>query len=77
MPLFDKGELLKCVKMLAVKDKSWYALKENQMDHQIYIRLCQISTDHHIGVKSPLSTKLFAILSPNSLKIKPKKLVCN
>jgi len=77
MPLFDKDELLKCIKMLVAKEKSWYKFKDGQLDHQIYIRVCQISTDHHIGVKSPLSTKLFVILSPNSLKIKPKKLVCN
>jgi branched-subunit amino acid aminotransferase/4-amino-4-deoxychorismate lyase len=74
MPLFDTTELLGCIKQLVNLDKSWYP----DLDYptQLYIRLCHISTDDQLGVKTPKKTKLFSILNPVHMKTKDLKIKC-
>jgi branched-chain amino acid aminotransferase len=74
MPLFNKDELLACLKKLVQIDQSWYPNNENM--NQLYIRLCHISTDKILGVKSPDNTKLFAMLTPNTLRMKNRRVKC-
>ena len=62
MPLFDTNELLGCVKELALIDKNWFPNFEDP--GQLYMRIAHISTDGMMGVKTPSSTKIFAMLNP-------------
>lgn len=74
MPVFDTNELLGCIKKLVTLDESWYP--NVTFPTQLYIRLCHISTDAQLGVKTPKNTKIFAILNPANLKAKTLKLKC-
>lgn len=67
MPTFDQKELLECLKKLVTIDKDWYP-KTPEANTQVYIRLCHISTDDTLGVKTPKKTKIFCILNPSILK---------
>lgn len=74
MPLFDKEQLLECIKELVKVDKDWY--KDGSNKNQVYIRLCHISTDEVLGVKAPAKTTLFVFLNPNTMKFKNRKVKC-
>ena len=66
MPLFDKGELLECLKALANIDKEWiHCLNEPD---QLYTRMVHFSTDMTLGVATPRATKIVAIMNPIAVK---------
>ena len=75
MPTFDGKELYNCLKKLVEVDKSWYDFPEGKRN-LMYIRLCHISTDEILGVRSPRKTKLFAIMTPNPIVLKDRKVKC-
>lgn len=75
MPLFDPNELLKCVRELALIDKSWMPNLEDP--GQLFMRMSHISTDGIMGVKTPSNTKIFAILNPTTLKHKTLRVKCS
>jgi branched-chain amino acid aminotransferase len=66
MPLFSSRELLGCLDNLVEMDKDWFP--ETEDPGQLYVRFNHISTDSTLGVKSPASTKLIAILNPTTLR---------
>ena len=39
----------------------------------MYIRFCHIAMDDALGVRSPKKTKLFAMMNPNTMKMKDRK----
>lgn len=75
MPSFEPKELLPCLKKLVMIDQDWFP----DLDHpsQLYVRLCHISTDEVLGVKTPKKTRLFAIINPTTLRPKTLKLKCS
>ena len=75
MPLFDSNELLGCIKELANLDKEWMPSFDDS--GQLYLRMAHISTEAVMGVKTPSSTKLFAILNPTTLKHKNLAIKCS
>jgi branched-subunit amino acid aminotransferase/4-amino-4-deoxychorismate lyase len=76
MPLFDTNELLGCVKRLTHIDEEWLP-KKNLGENQLYVRFNHFSTDPTLGVKTPHSTKIIAILNPTSLKHKNLSVKCS
>ena len=62
MPLFDKEELLECIKSLAQLDKSW--LTYIQEPDQFYCRMVHFSTDDTLGVRTAQKTKILVMLNP-------------
>lgn len=75
MPLFDMHELLGCIKHLAHIDKSWFPNFDEP--GQMYTRFCHISTDKTLGVRTPSSTRIFAMLNPTLLKNKNLSVKCS
>jgi len=49
MPVFDKDELMNCVRQLLLLDKGWILQQEAS---QLYTRICHISTDKTLGVRT-------------------------
>ena len=76
MPLFDTSELLGCIKQLVNFDRDWFPNMPNDEPSQLYGRLSHISTDSVMGVRTPASTKLFAILNPTTLRHKNLSVKC-
>ena len=74
LPGFDKNELAACVKKLNEVDQDWYIKSDHPS--QMYTRLCHFSTDNTLGIKTANSSKLMAILSPNTLRYKERKVKC-
>ena len=56
-------------------DKEWFPHLDDP--GQLYLRLCHISTDPVMGVKTPSSTKMFAMLNPTTLRTKNLSLKCS
>jgi len=75
MPLFDFHELLGCMKHLIAIDEGWFPNCDEP--GQIYTRFCHISTDKTLGVRTPSSTKLYAILNPTLLKNRNLTVKCS
>lgn len=76
MPLFDQSELFNCVKQLVKIDADWWPAFED-FNSQYYVRFCHISTDPVLGVRTPVATKLYAILSPTVLRQKNLQVKCS
>ena len=68
MPLFDTNELLNCFKRLTAIDKDWFPPQDKY--NQFYLRMCHISTDPVMGVRTPAATRVFAMLNPTTLRHK-------
>lgn len=75
MPLFDKNELLGCIKELVLLDKEW--MYANDEPDQFYTRMVHFSTDKTLGVRTPHATKMLAMINPVMLKAKPISLKCS
>lgn len=75
MPLFDPNELYQCIKHLVKIDKQWFPFLSDP--GQLYLRLCHISTDEVMGVKTPSSSKIFGMLNPTTLRSKNLALKCS
>ena len=75
MPTFDTEELLNCIKSLVHIDQSWFP-EINADPSQLYVRVNHVSVDPTLGVKTPQFTKLYAILSPTTIKNKSLKVKC-
>jgi branched-chain amino acid aminotransferase len=75
LPLFDKNELLSCVKDLVLLDKDW--LKQNDDPDQFYTRMVHFATDKTLGVRTPHATKILAMVNPVMLKSKDVTLKCS
>lgn len=76
MPTFDTNELLGCLKKLVAVDKSWFPNLPNETPGQMYVRMCHISTDEVLGVRTARKTKVYAIMNPTTLKPKTLRLKC-
>ncbi|XP_032288539.1 branched-chain-amino-acid aminotransferase, cytosolic isoform X1 [Phoca vitulina] len=61
LPVFDKEELLECVKQLVKLDQEWVPYSTSA---SLYIRPTFIGTEPSLGVKKPTKALLFVILSP-------------
>jgi len=75
MPIFDSKELLNCMKHLVNVDLDW--MPEMEDPGQLYVRLNHISTDKRLGVTTPMTTKLIAILNPTTLRHKNISVKCS
>ena len=67
--------MFKCISKLVKIDKHWFPRLNDP--GQFYMRLSHISTDEVMGVKTPSSTKIFAMLNPTTLKHKNLALKCS
>ena len=56
-------------------DKNWFPNLEDP--GQFYMRIAHISTDRMMGVKTPNSTKIFAMLNPTTLRHKSLSVKCS
>lgn len=56
-------------------DKAWFPFLNDP--GQLYLRLCHISTDEVMGVKTPSSSKIFGMLNPTTLRSKNLALKCS
>ncbi|XP_034502437.1 branched-chain-amino-acid aminotransferase, cytosolic isoform X2 [Ailuropoda melanoleuca] len=61
LPVFDKEELLECIKQLVKLDQEWVPYSTSA---SLYIRPTFIGTEPSLGVKKPTKALLFVILSP-------------
>lgn len=61
LPTFDPEEMIKCLKRLIQIDRDWIP---HTTSSSLYIRPTFIATDPSLGVASPNSALLYAILSP-------------
>lgn len=75
MPVFDKGELLDCIKELVILDKEW--MYANDEPDQFYTRMVHFATDKTLGVRTPHATRLLAMINPVMLNAKPITLKCS
>lgn len=76
MPLFDTSELYNCLRSLIDLEQSWFPDTVVRQS-QLYVRLCHISMDPVMGVKSPAKTKVYAIVSPTKLNNKKLAVKCS
>jgi branched-chain amino acid aminotransferase len=58
-------------------DKDWFPDLDVSDPGQLYLRMCHISTDEVMGVKTPSATKIFAMLNPTHLKTRNLSLKCS
>lgn len=77
MPLFDTEELYNCLRHLIDLEKGWFPDTHEDKISQLYVRLCHISMDPVMGVKSPDKTKVYAIVSPTRLSQKRLSVKCS
>uniref|UniRef100_A0A8C7A7B5 Branched-chain-amino-acid aminotransferase n=2 Tax=Neovison vison TaxID=452646 RepID=A0A8C7A7B5_NEOVI len=61
LPVFDKEELLECIKELVKLDQEWVPYSTSA---SLYIRPTFIGTEPSLGVKKPTKALIFVILSP-------------
>ncbi|KAF3846154.1 hypothetical protein F7725_003232 [Dissostichus mawsoni] len=61
LPLFDKGELLECIKKLVEVDQEWVPFSQ---DTSLYIRPTFIGIEPSLGVSRPGEAMLFVIVGP-------------
>ncbi|KAL3053504.1 hypothetical protein OYC64_005941 [Pagothenia borchgrevinki] len=61
LPLFDKGELLECIKKLVEVDQEWVPFSQ---DASLYIRPTFIGIEPSLGVSRPGEAMLFVIVGP-------------
>lgn len=61
LPLFDKAELLECIKKLVEIDQDWVPFSQNA---SLYIRPTFIGTEPSLGVSPPGRAMLFVIVGP-------------
>uniref|UniRef100_A0AAX7VGJ8 Branched-chain-amino-acid aminotransferase n=1 Tax=Astatotilapia calliptera TaxID=8154 RepID=A0AAX7VGJ8_ASTCA len=61
LPLFDKGELLECIKKLVEIDQEWVPYSQ---DASLYIRPTYIGTEPSLGVSRPGKAMIFVIIGP-------------
>lgn len=61
LPLFDKGELLKCIKKLVEIDQDWVPFTQSA---SLYIRPTFIATEPSLGVSPPGKAMIFVIVGP-------------
>uniref|UniRef100_A0A3Q0RUY2 Branched-chain-amino-acid aminotransferase, mitochondrial n=1 Tax=Amphilophus citrinellus TaxID=61819 RepID=A0A3Q0RUY2_AMPCI len=61
LPLFDKGELLECIKKLVDIDQEWVPYSQ---EASLYIRPTYIGTEPSLGVSRPGKAMIFVIISP-------------
>ena len=75
MPVFDKNEMLECLKQLVMLDKDWIHISKDP--DQFYTRIVHFSTDKTLGVRTPHNTKMIAMINPVMLNHKPISLKCS
>uniref|UniRef100_G3PP48 Branched-chain-amino-acid aminotransferase n=1 Tax=Gasterosteus aculeatus aculeatus TaxID=481459 RepID=G3PP48_GASAC len=61
LPLFEKEELLECIKKLVEVDQEWVPFSQ---DASLYIRPTFIGTDPSLGVSHPSEAMIFVIVGP-------------
>lgn len=61
LPLFDKGELLECIKKLVEVDQDWVPFSQ---DASLYIRPTFIGTEPSLGVSRTGKALIFVIIGP-------------
>uniref|UniRef100_A0A8C2YW95 Branched-chain-amino-acid aminotransferase n=1 Tax=Cyclopterus lumpus TaxID=8103 RepID=A0A8C2YW95_CYCLU len=61
LPLFDKEELLKCIKKLVEVDQEWVPFSQ---DASLYIRPTFIGTEPSLGVSPTTQAMIFVIVGP-------------
>uniref|UniRef100_A0A3B3ZUE5 Branched-chain-amino-acid aminotransferase n=1 Tax=Periophthalmus magnuspinnatus TaxID=409849 RepID=A0A3B3ZUE5_9GOBI len=61
LPLFDKQELLKCIKSLVELDQDWVPFSQNT---SLYIRPTFIGTEPSLGVSRASKAMIFVIVGP-------------
>ncbi|KAM6914061.1 branched-chain-amino-acid aminotransferase, cytosolic-like isoform 1-T1 [Lycodopsis pacificus] len=61
LPLYDKGELLECIKKLVELEQEWVPFSQ---DASLYIRPTFIGTEPSLGVSPPGEAMIFVIVSP-------------
>ncbi|XP_037112430.1 branched-chain-amino-acid aminotransferase, mitochondrial isoform X1 [Syngnathus acus] len=61
LPMFDKGELLECIKKLVELDQEWVPYSQ---DASLYIRPTFIGTEPSLGVTRASQALLFVIVGP-------------
>uniref|UniRef100_A0A665TXE0 Branched-chain-amino-acid aminotransferase n=1 Tax=Echeneis naucrates TaxID=173247 RepID=A0A665TXE0_ECHNA len=61
LPLFDKGELLECIKKLVEVDQEWVPYSQ---DASLYIRPTYIGTEPSLGVSRAGNAMIFVIVGP-------------
>uniref|UniRef100_A0A8C8DSZ9 Branched-chain-amino-acid aminotransferase n=1 Tax=Oryzias sinensis TaxID=183150 RepID=A0A8C8DSZ9_9TELE len=61
LPLFDKAELLECIRKLVEVDQEWVPYS---LDASLYIRPTFIGTEPSLGVSRPGSALIFVIVGP-------------
>nr|XP_046270128.1 branched-chain-amino-acid aminotransferase, mitochondrial [Scatophagus argus] len=61
LPLFDKGELLECIRKLVEVDQDWVPYS---LDASLYIRPTFIGTEPSLGVSRAGKAMIFVIISP-------------
>ncbi|XP_006810781.2 branched-chain-amino-acid aminotransferase, cytosolic-like, partial [Neolamprologus brichardi] len=59
--LFDKGELLECIRKLVEIDQEWVPYSQ---DASLYIRPTYIGTEPSLGVSRPGKAMIFVIIGP-------------
>lgn len=75
LPEFDKNEMLECAKKFAIHDKAW--LLDHKEPDQFFMRIVHLSTDKTLGVRTPQSTKIVAMLNPVMLRSNPVSVKCS
>ncbi|KAM9393237.1 branched-chain-amino-acid aminotransferase, cytosolic-like [Pholidichthys leucotaenia] len=61
LPLFDKNEMLECIKRLVEIDQEWVPYSQ---DASLYIRPTFIGTEPSLGVSPPGKAMIFVIIGP-------------
>ncbi|XP_040012927.1 branched-chain-amino-acid aminotransferase, cytosolic-like isoform X1 [Xiphias gladius] len=61
LPLFDKGELLECIRKLVEIDREWVPYSQ---DASLYIRPTFIGVEPSLGVSRPGKAMIFVIIGP-------------
>ncbi|XP_076027056.1 branched-chain-amino-acid aminotransferase, mitochondrial isoform X2 [Genypterus blacodes] len=61
LPLFDKGEMLECIKKLLEVEQEWVP---HSLSSSLYIRPTFIATEPSLGVSPPGRAMIFVIISP-------------
>lgn len=67
--------MLQCIKHLVNVDQDWFP--NDDYPGQLYARMCHISTDKMLGVRTPTTTTLYTILNPTVFKSKNLAVKCS